>query len=110
MTATCIETPSGEAAASDQGAAAFDAVVQALIAKRDAVLAEICAYPTPIPACDAHFNWLLEVRTTVFAEMRELFALQAGEPAAGALARFVRNAISLDSDTKSRLLGTAGPG
>lgn len=109
MTTACIETPPGEDTRSEQGAAAFDAAMQALIARRDAVIAEICAYPTPIPACDAHFNWLLEVRATVFAEMRELFALQAGEPTAGALARFVRNSISLDSDTKVRLLGMPGP-
>ena len=29
------------------------------------VRAEIKGYPTPIPACDEHFNWLLEKRANI---------------------------------------------
>src|SRR3954453_23433464 len=37
--------------------------------RRAAIHAEITAYPTPIPACDADFNYLLEERAKILHEM-----------------------------------------
>ena len=37
--------------------------------RRAAIHAEITAYPTPIPACDADFNHLLEERAKILDEM-----------------------------------------
>ena len=50
--------------------------------------AEIRAYPAPIPACDAQFNRLLELRRLLPEELVRLDAA-AGSPAAS-VAAFVR--------------------
>jgi hypothetical protein len=50
--------------------------------------AEIRAYPAPIPACDAQFNRLLELRRLLPEELARLDAA-AGSPANG-VAAFVR--------------------
>lgn len=86
----------------------LDAVAAALSERRDELVAEICAYPTPIPACDAHFNWLLEMRSAVFAELRELFALRAGRCSADALAHFVEASVSLSPAVRQQLLAALG--
>jgi hypothetical protein len=36
-----------------------------LLLERARIVAEIRAYPPPIPACDAQFNWLLERRAEI---------------------------------------------
>ncbi len=36
-----------------------------LLAERDRVNEQIGAYPQPIPACDAQFNYLLDERTRI---------------------------------------------
>jgi hypothetical protein len=41
---------------------------------RQAVAAEIRAYPVPIPACDAQYNHLLERRTALAAALANLDA------------------------------------
>ena len=41
---------------------------------KQAVTAEIHAYPAPIPACDAHYNDLLEQRRKLSAELARLDA------------------------------------
>ena len=37
--------------------------------------AEISAYPMPIPACDAHFNYMLEERGRICEEIARLESL-----------------------------------
>jgi len=44
--------------------------------RRDLVCEEITRHPTPIPACDVHFNRLLEERTKIFQELGQLDRLQ----------------------------------
>lgn len=43
--------------------------------ERHRVSEEIMNYPTPIPACDAQFNYLLEERTRIAEELERLQAL-----------------------------------
>lgn len=43
--------------------------IAALEAERDRILEEIRAYPPPIPACDEHFNHLLERRDQIEQEL-----------------------------------------
>lgn len=45
----------------------WDALRARLAQLQDAVAAEIRAYPPPIPACDAQYNYLLERRTALAA-------------------------------------------
>ena len=40
---------------------------------------EIRAYPAPIPACDAQYNFLLEEREAITSELHRLRELMAGE-------------------------------
>ena len=61
--------------------------------RRSRISEEISAYPTPIPACDAHFNHLLGEREQVseeLARMEEMAkrSLSSGDPGA-ALSEFV---------------------
>ncbi len=46
---------------------------------REAVAAEIRAYPVPIPACDAQYNHLLEHRTALAAALASLDATREGD-------------------------------
>lgn len=54
--------------------------------KKALILEEIMNYPTPIPACDTQFNFLLEERTRISQElrrMRELSATRKGKDMEG---------------------------
>jgi hypothetical protein len=67
-----------------------------LQAQRQAIIEQIRAYPPPIPACDAQFNYLLEQRDLLSAERNRLLAL--GESASlEALRDFVRTSAVVDS-------------
>ena len=65
----------------------YHCVQQGIEAARSRILAEIQHYPTPIAHCDQQFNWLLEQRDRVSAELNELDALR--ERAQAALAAFL---------------------
>ncbi len=52
----------------------WDVLQLRLTQLREAVAAEIRAYPAPIPACDAQYNHLLERRTTLAAALASLDA------------------------------------
>lgn len=66
----------------------WDQLRRRLQAMTAEVVAEIGAYPTPITACDAQFNRLLELRRLLPAELRRLEAA-AGDPSSG-VEEFVR--------------------
>ena len=59
----------------------WDALRARLERMRAAVAAEIRAYPAPIPACDAQFDYLLERREALSAALARLDA--AREDGAG---------------------------
>ena len=50
-------------------------LIAQLTAQKKQVIQEICDYPPPIPACDAQFNYLLEKRDLLHAELNRLNAL-----------------------------------
>ncbi len=52
----------------------WDVLQVRLTRLREAVAAEIRAYPAPIPACDAQYNHLLERRTALAAALASLDA------------------------------------
>ncbi len=52
----------------------WDVLQVRLTQLREAVAAEIRAYPVPIPACDAQYNHLLERRTALAAALASLDA------------------------------------
>lgn len=68
----------------------WDKVRRHIETRRRPIQDEIRRYPPPIPACDAHFNHLLEQRTLL---SRELVRLESACKASGsraAAADFVR--------------------
>ena len=71
-----------------------------LLSRRDVLCEEITTYPTPITACDVHFNRLLEERDRTFLELQTLDKLTAGVTSAALLA-FVRESRALDPGDRS---------
>ncbi len=51
-------------------AAELNRVTAHLESERVRIHDEIMRYPSPIPACDEHFNFLLEERTRIGRELR----------------------------------------
>lgn len=61
----------------DRVRASWTKIIACLEAQRMRIHAEITGYPMPIPACDAHFNRLLEERAHVCAELERAHAAAA---------------------------------
>ena len=78
-----------------------------LESRRDNVCEEITNHPTPIPACDVHFNRLLEERTKIFQELGRLDKLQADAQArkvgVDALEEFIRASEVIGDDDSYKL-------
>lgn len=83
-------------------------VEAALQRAKERIKREIHAYPPPIPACDAQFNYLLEQRNTAAAELGAVrSACASGDTTAAqasALAQLVKASTILKPDVKQRLL------
>ncbi|MCB9148657.1 MAG: hypothetical protein H6641_07840 [Caldilineaceae bacterium] len=79
-----------------------------MVRKKEQIYAEIRAYPFPIPACDAQYNYLLEKRDRASQELQQLDALAAAQanPAAtlAALKAVVAESALLDKETRWRLI------
>lgn len=72
---------------------------------RRSVLAEIRSYPPPITACDQQFNYLLEQRDRIAAELGRLALLQGQNPtAAAALLDFIDTSECIPQELKARLV------
>ena len=86
--------------------AAWDKVKACLESERERVHAEIRAYPTPIPRCDAQFNHLIERRERLFQELARLDAARSSAAADDGGIRvedFIDSSGNLDDDAKLRL-------
>jgi hypothetical protein len=66
---------------------------------------EIRRYPPPIPACDAHFNHLLEQRSLLSRELVRLEAACRESDSAAAVAAFVRSSPCVDEKASCAILG-----
>ncbi len=84
---------------------AWDAVRRYLESKRRPVQEEIRRYPPPIPACDAHFNHLLEQRSLLSRELVRLEAACRESDSEAAVAAFVRSSPCVDESDAQVLLG-----
>lgn len=89
----------------------IDGVIKALAerleSKRSDISEEISAYPPPIPACDAQFNYLLEARRGIAGELAQLKDLQAAGLSAAdlrkSIERLVEGSSYLDQSAKQAL-------
>jgi hypothetical protein len=84
--------------------------------KRDEISREIRNYPPPIPACDQHFNYLLEERARVSAELNRVDELSGESPARRndieLIEEFIGSSTYINDETKwtirARLKGSPG--
>jgi hypothetical protein len=79
--------------------------IKALLAtKRFGISGEIRKYPPPIPACDQHFNYMLEERARISDDMNRVVKLftakQARKDCIESIEEFVRSSPDLDDDAK----------
>ncbi len=76
--------------------------------RRDQLCREIGDYPPPRPACDVHFNRLLEERSLVFQELARLDALLgenlSREQLAARLGEFVSASPAIDEAAMTGLV------
>ena len=79
-----------------------------LEAERSRIVAEIRAYPPPIPACDIQFNHLLERRNKHSRELNRLHrmkeGLDSGELSPEQIHEFVESSECIHSEIKRRLM------
>lgn len=64
---------------------------------------EISNYPPPIPACDVHFNTLLEERDAIQREINQVDALLLAEDASQAIHDFVYSSKHLGAEAEEQL-------
>lgn len=79
-----------------------------LEAKQNQIYEDIANYPPPIPACDQHFNYLLEQRTGIAQALRQQKilakeSLKSLDPAASIIA-FIDSSVYVNDATKQRVL------
>jgi hypothetical protein len=84
----------------------WEMIKACLESERERVHAEIRAYPTPIPRCDAQFNHLIEQRERLFQELARLEVARSSAVAddgAAPVEAFIDSSGCLDDDAKLRL-------
>ena len=64
---------------------------------------EIRSYPRPIPACDVQFNFLLEQRASLDAEIKRLQEAQQNDASAQSIQQFLDSSPYLSNEAKQRL-------
>ncbi len=107
MSSTTTSISTRQDAAPDWVTAAWQAIRDQLLAKQNQLYEEIANYPPPIPACDQHFNYLLEQRTAIALELRRQKALAeksltSCDPVV-LIDTFVESSIYLNDDAKHRV-------
>lgn len=82
-------------------------IEEALQFEKRRIRDEIRAYPPPIPACDAQFNYLLERRELITTELGQLNAIAADRQSTAknrdSLRTFVSSSQCLSRETKRKL-------
>ena len=67
----------------------LDALEAQLELRREAISRELADIPPPVPACDVHFNRLLEDRGVVVDTLQALRRLRSGAASSAELAAFL---------------------
>lgn len=86
--------------------AMFSQIRQRLESEMARVREEIRRYPAPIPACDAQFNHLLELReslSSALARLRKLEANNAGSEGAAFIEAFLDSSYDLGDTVRSEI-------
>lgn len=72
-----MKTPAATSASLDPLKKVWQRIRAHLESERDRLSWEIREYPTPIPRCDAQFNYLLEQRERIAQQLQRIDALAA---------------------------------
>jgi len=92
-----------EIATNDSNASADLASLEArLVARREAISRELGTIPLPAPACDVHFNRLLEERARVVDTLQALRRLRSRSPSTPELVAFLDDARAAAGATEPR--------
>lgn len=108
------QRPARTSANGSDPARAWQSIQEHLESVKIKVLKEIEHYPSPITACDAQFNYLLERRDGVSEELRILDAVRAEsaspEERVEAAQRFLRSSRFIDAKAAATLCAPAPSG
>jgi hypothetical protein len=86
------------------GVASLWAIIHQLLeCERKRIHEEIKTYPRPIPACDAQFNYLLEQRAGLDAELSRLEEARQHAESFEAIQQFLRSSPYIADESKQRL-------
>ena len=85
----------------------WEALRRRLEEEKNAVSAEIAAYPRPIAGCDAQFNHLLERRRALWEELSRLEAARGGR--AISPEEFLRSSTCLGAESQRAILDALEP-
>lgn len=104
-----VTAPADEFIAPAGDAAAWQRAREHLEQAKAHIAGQIHAYPAPIPACDAQFNYLLEQRGKIADELNRLAAamresLEQGE-GGQAIAEFIASSEFIDEAAKRETRG-----
>ena len=87
------------------GPLSWDALKQYIETRRRPIQDEIRKYPPPIPACDAHFNHLLEQRAML---SRELQRLEAARRDGATVDAFIQTSPCVDDGAVQEMVEGGG--
>ena len=90
----------------------LEILIEYLDAKRIRMVEEIRAYPSPITACDAQFNYLLEQRTKLSHELDRLHRIDKGvlqgEWGMIRMREFIESSDCIHPDIKRQMMKVCG--
>jgi hypothetical protein len=75
---------------------------------REAISRELADIPPPVPACDVHFNRLLEDRGRVVDTLQLLRKLRSEQASPAALASILASGCALEAATRRRAQDAVG--
>ena len=76
------------------------------------IVKEIRSYPSPIPACDAQFNYLLDQRAKLSLEIKRLYRFDknflSSELGTKELGEFIESSGFIHRDMKNQMMNARG--
>lgn len=107
MPSTTSQPPTHRDLAPDLLLPLWQTIREQLEARQNRIYEAIASYPPPIPACDQHFNYLLEQRTGIAQELRRQKRLAeeslTSRDRLALIGAFVESSAYLNDDTKQHL-------
>jgi len=108
MPTTTSDTVTRQGMAPELFMSVWQMLREQLEAKQNQIYEEIANYPPPIPACDQHFNYLLEQRMGIAQELRQQRilaeeSLKSLDPAS-LIGEFIEASVYLNDKAKQNAL------